>query len=620
MKMNLGLWAALALVPCGWVTEGTAHAASPHWSSGLTSPSGEPLVWMPNCARELTSLGLKRCFSSTLVPRSFALNRLLHVRQEVSQRVVPLASSCGAQNGGGLPPAATPTSGLRAPDLQQAYGLTAAGLPTGAGDIVAIVDACSSSTIVADVAAYRTAYSLGDLPECGGANGVAPTKTGAQCIGVVSQTGKATLPAEDDGWAGEIALDVEMVSAACPQCSILLVEVEDASDADLGAGVAEAIRLGADAVTNSYGSPESGNDSTTDYTSSTVLIAAASGDNDYYDEIDFDQSEADAQAWSVTYAPQGANTPASMPGVLAVGGSMVYTAPSSRGFNDSVWSVEALNPDLPNLLDKYVYGGGSGCSQEFAKPSFQSTLSTGSCTMRASVDVSGPSDYTAPLLADGGYPSAGSIMEYSQGEWQQVVGTSAASPFVTGVLTRVGLASHGLAAIYAKSAAFNDVTSGNNDPTHGCTDVNCTAGVGWDGPTGFGTPWAPALAGIVASAPGNVDAGVEGTGDDAGGGSGGTSSGGTSSGGTSSGGTSSGGTSSGATSSGSIGSSSGSTFEDAGTSGTGGADGGGNFNSSGGSGSGGCAVSPADGESPFVPALSLLGLGAVIALRVRRRK
>jgi MYXO-CTERM domain-containing protein len=436
----------------------------------------------------------------------------------------------------------------------------------------------------------------------------------------VSQTGSATLPATDDGWAGEIALDVEMVSAACPACSILLVEVEDASDADLGAGVKEAIKLGANAVTNSYGSAEGTDDSTTDYTSSTVLIAAASGDEDYYGEIDFDQSGSNPADWSITYDPTAPNTPASMPGVLSVGGSMTYNAPSARGFNDSVWSVEALNPAYPNLLDKYVYGGGSGCSKEFAKPSFQSSLSTGSCTKRASVDVSGPSDYTAPLLEDGGYPSAGAILEYVQGSWEQVVGTSAASPFVTGLLTRLGIST--ISAVYTKSAAFNDVTSGNNDPDNVCTDVNCNAGVGWDGPTGLGTPWAPALAGLVASAPGNVDAGIETTSDDAGGGtsSGGTSSGGTSSGGTSSGSTGddAGGTSSGGTSSGGTGTSSGSSFEDGG--GSGGADGGGNFNSSGGNGSGGCAVGPAQDDSPFVPVLSLMGLGAVIAIRSRRRK
>ena len=41
----------------------------------------------------------------------------------------------------------------------------------------------------------------------------------------MSQTGSTTsYPATDAGWATEISLDLDMVSAACPDCKILLVE------------------------------------------------------------------------------------------------------------------------------------------------------------------------------------------------------------------------------------------------------------------------------------------------------------------------------------------------------------------------------------------------------------
>jgi len=43
------------------------------------------------------------------------------------------------------------------------------------------------------------------------------------------------LPANDSGWAVEIALDVDMVSAVCPKCHILLVEANSNSFANLGA-------------------------------------------------------------------------------------------------------------------------------------------------------------------------------------------------------------------------------------------------------------------------------------------------------------------------------------------------------------------------------------------------
>jgi MYXO-CTERM domain-containing protein len=615
MKMNRGLWAALALAPFAWFHEGTAGAAEPHWSAGLTTPSGEPLTWLANCPKELTRLGLKTCFSSRLVPESYAQQRLLAVHQYVESRL-PLkthgGSSCGSQNTTPGAPVTTVPVGLGADGIAAAYNLNTPGLPDGTGKVIGIVDACGNSKIVTDVATYRTQYNLPALPACTGL----PKASATPCIAVVSQTGSTTsVPADDDNWAGEIALDVEMVSAACPKCSILLVEANDSDDSDLDTAVAYAA-ANADAVTNSYGSSESGSDSDTPYQQS-VLIAAASGDNDWYNQITVDTSEADAAAWSASYNPVAPNTPASMPNVLAVGGSMVKNDTSSpTGYSDNVWSFEVTNPALTNLYDKFVYGGGSGCSQEFAKPSFQ-TQSTGTCTMRDSVDVSGPSDFTpVPAVAGGG-----GILAIAEGSWGQVVGTSAASPFVTAVLTRLGITT--LAEVYADKADFNDVTTGSNDPsgTCGASNIDCNAGVGWDGPTGWGTPNAAALAGLDAGL-GTSSGGAS----SGGASSGGTSSGGTSSGGTSSGSTgedasassSSGGTSSGGTSSGGVGTSSGSSFEDAGGS-SGGADGG-NFNSSGGNGSSGCAVGPAQGDSPFVPALSLLGLGAVIALRVRRRK
>jgi hypothetical protein len=46
-----------------------------------------------------------------------------------------------------------------------------------------------------------------------------------------------SYPATNAGWAEEISLDVEMASAICPQCKILLVEAATASFANLGAAV-----------------------------------------------------------------------------------------------------------------------------------------------------------------------------------------------------------------------------------------------------------------------------------------------------------------------------------------------------------------------------------------------
>jgi MYXO-CTERM domain-containing protein len=509
--MRHRVWlAAFAATPLLLAQEGSARADGAHWSEGLVNDRGERMVFLDNCSTLGLLPGEKRCFSSRLVPESFANEHLRRVQELTARRRNnPQATSC--MKSSGSTPVMTPPIGFRPQDLQAAYGLSAAGLPSGAGSIVAIVDACADSTVIADLKTYRSQYNLGDLPECGGKDGVLPTKGGSACIGVVSQTGTASLPGHDSGWATEIALDVDMVSAACPSCSILLVEADSSQFSDLGAAVNFAAAH-ADSVSNSYGSTESGMDSTTDYTHDGVLIAAASGDSDYYNEIQVTKPTAsDPSTWSISYNPMGANSPASMPMVLSVGGTApTNDSTSPTGFTDHVWSYKITGTKYPNLTGKYLYGGGSGCSGEFATPDFQSVLSgmTGSCSMRASVDVSAAADYTAPPAADGGASGGGGILVY-EGEtgWEQVIGTSAASPFVTALLTRIGYAAKPISAIYAQSATFHDVTTGNNDPSGQCSDVNCTAGPGWDGPTGWGTPNAAAMLGLDAGAPPMPDAG-----------------------------------------------------------------------------------------------------------------
>jgi MYXO-CTERM domain-containing protein len=159
-----------------------------------------------------------------------------------------------------------------------------------------------------------------------------------------------------------------------------------------------------------------------------------------------------------------------VPEVLSVGGTTLKASTSaSRGYTESVWE-----------------GSTSGCSTEFAKPAYQDGLSMGSCTMRADVDVAAP----------------GSGVSVYQGGWENGVGgTSCASPFVAGLLTHVGLAGAPNDFFYAHASAFFDVTAGTNDSQSKCTGVMCNAGAGWDGPSGLGSPNAAALV--------DLDAGLE---------------------------------------------------------------------------------------------------------------
>src|SRR6202042_3960935 len=162
--------------------------------------------------------------------------------------------------------AATP-QGYGPPDLRAAYGLPT----TGAAGVIALVDAQDDPTAEADLGVYRAQYGL---PACTTANG---------CFKKVNQTGvQGSYPTADSGWATEISLDLDMASAACPSCKIILVEVNSADMSDLGAGVNEAAALGATVISNSYGGSE---DSTTVSESSDyfnhpgVLITASAGDD-----------------------------------------------------------------------------------------------------------------------------------------------------------------------------------------------------------------------------------------------------------------------------------------------------------------------------------------------------
>src|SRR4051794_11314494 len=130
-----------------------------------------------------------------------------------------------------------------AADLQSAYRLPSPLL--GARQTVAIADAYDAPTAEADLAAYRAA------------NNLPPCDADFPCFRKVNQAGEAgPLPRPDPGWALEVSLDLDMASAACPNCQLLLVEADDNATTSLAAAVDTAVRLGANVVSNSYGATE----------------------------------------------------------------------------------------------------------------------------------------------------------------------------------------------------------------------------------------------------------------------------------------------------------------------------------------------------------------------------
>src|SRR5213079_2813892 len=124
--------------------------------------------------------------------------------------------------------------GYHPSDLQSAYNLPSA--TGGSGQTVAIVDAYDDPTAEADLGVYRAQFGLG---ACTTANG---------CFRKVDQNGGTNYPRANGGWAQEISLDLDMVSAVCPNCKILLVEATSNSFANLAAAVDRAAILGANAI------------------------------------------------------------------------------------------------------------------------------------------------------------------------------------------------------------------------------------------------------------------------------------------------------------------------------------------------------------------------------------
>lgn len=319
--------------------------------------------------------------------------------------------------------------------LQSAYNIPAA---QGANQTVAIVDAYDDPNVASDLAYYRSYFGL---------PAVSSNTATSPWFRKVNQTGGTSSPAADAGWGQEISLDVDMVSAICPHCNILLVEANSNSLADLGASVNEAVALGAVAVSNSYGGSEysgEATDSSTYYNHPGIAITVSSGDNGYGVEF-----------------PAASNT------VTAVGGTSLQQATNTgtRNATETAWS-----------------GAGSGCSAYEGKPGWQSDSG---CSRRTVADVSAVADPNTGVWVYDTQPG----QPYGANGFQVFGGTSVASPIVGSVYALAGKANSTdtLASYpYSHTTSLFDITSGSNGSCGG--SYLCTAGTGYDGPTGLGTP------------------------------------------------------------------------------------------------------------------------------------
>jgi N-acetylneuraminic acid mutarotase len=327
----------------------------------------------------------------------------------------------------GVVPQITP-NGYGPADLRSAYAFPSA--TAGIGQTIAIVDAFDNPNAEADLAVYRAQFGL---TACTTANG---------CFRKVNQNGQpGPLPVPNAGWAAEIALDLDMASAVCPNCNLLLVEANSNFDSDLFPAVNTAAAMGAKFVSLSWGGSEFSGQTQADQSTFNhpgVVITAASGDNGF-----------------------GVIYPSSSQFVTAVGGTSLTHATNARGWAESAWS-----------------GAGSGCSLFENKPTFQTD--TG-CTRRVTSDVSAVADPQTGVAVYNTFQDSG---------WVVFGGTSASTPIIASAYALAGPPAAGTypnSYPYATPTALFDVTTGANGVCGGVTYL-CTAGPGYDGPTGLGTP------------------------------------------------------------------------------------------------------------------------------------
>jgi hypothetical protein len=420
-----------------------------------------------------------------------------------------------------------PAGGLTPALLAKAYNYNPNRLARN--QLVAIVDAYDDPNILADLQSFDAHYKLSEFPGS---------------FRKVGQTGSATkLPHPDtSGWSAEETLDVQAVRAVCHTCRILLVEANNPSNDNLVAAVHTAVRLGATEVSNSYGGPEglghfTGKKSkarairklTKAYNYPGVVITAATGDDGWrsWDRV------------NIGYHAAGSpNFPSSLPDVVAVGGTTLKLDPKTgHRLKERVWNRNGLF-DYAGLQKGPLGSTGGGCSTGFLAPGWQLNIAdyvkTGCGESRAAADVSVVAD---PNTGFDVYDSFDCGKQCPPKGWTTVGGTSLSSPVLAGMWALAGGA-QGVAypamTLYGhaniKPSSFYDVVHGGNglcDADPHCADdlkyyfrlkngpngltsggaalgkadcaftlsgkpvtnhSECDAGVGYDGPSGLGTP------------------------------------------------------------------------------------------------------------------------------------
>ncbi|HEY1688950.1 MAG TPA: S8 family serine peptidase [Solirubrobacteraceae bacterium] len=450
--------------------------------------------------------------------------------------------------------------GLRPEDLEHAYFPGASehpDVPVAEPQTIALVDAYNDYKAAADLKTYSSEFGLPELPACGSTLHTA-------CFEQVNQKGESALAhlpfphselelatretlclgntggrkesaacvaiAEAEGWAVEISTDIEMAHAVCQNCKIVLVEAESSAYENLIQAEATAVSVvHATEVSNSWGGGEPETSDTgarrelegdaAAFRHPGTVITASAGDEGYFNWAEAEGAEEAASHGEASGYSDSANFPASLPYVVAVGGTRLILSNHARA-SEVVWN-ERSDP-----AGESSGASGGGCSRLFTAQPWQQDVpdwsQVGCGSKRAVADIAADADpYTGVAVYDSvpdRREERGKIVN-TPPQWLPVGGTSVASPIIASMFALAGGA-HGVEfpaqTLYShlQTASLYDVTSGGNgicdddygpcqgslDPSSslypfdcGAGELICNAAPGcgteiYAGPTGVGSP------------------------------------------------------------------------------------------------------------------------------------
>lgn len=326
--------------------------------------------------------------------------------------------------------------------VRAAYQLPA----TGGTGAIAIVDAFHDANALGDFNVFAKEFGL---PQ---ETSTLATSSGNKVFQVVYASGtipnnKTSTVSDTAGWNFEESLDIEWAHALAPNAKIILVEAASDSFTDLFAAVHVAATLpDVHQVSMSWGAGEFSSETAFDssFTQTGVTYFASGGDS----------------ASSAEYPSHSVN-------VVSVGGTSLTRNSSGVLVGETAWS-----------------GTGHGVSLYETRPSFQNAISTLLGTHRGSNDVAFVADPNTGVDLYDSTPYGGIS------GWWVSGGTSVGAPCWAAVVNQASVANKAAASSQAENTrlygnlgnnvTFRDITAG----TVGST----TSTLGWDLPTGIGSP------------------------------------------------------------------------------------------------------------------------------------